>query len=428
MFSRHFLISLLWSATATASAANAAQPALSLDEAIRRALVLDPQLKAEAEAINAARARVRQSGVRPNPELSAELENFAGTGGQRGLAGAELTVGLTQKLETGGKRNARITAAERAVDVASLLQAELRREVAAQTAAIYAEAASASKIEPALRDQIQDLNRIVGLLTRRAVAGAAPMADATRAQIDLARANADLAAAEATARAARERLALATGLRADSLGTTTLEGLGSGNVLAFERLESGLARHPRLDRLTAIQRERAAQLALETAQAAPDVTVGLGVRRREGEDDTGFVVSAAMPLQVFDANEGNIDAAKAELARSSADLDAARRKLAHELQTAVADYTANCDRARRLSNDVSPAARRVLAEVESGFAKGRMSALALLDAVTAKASAQVDGAAASAQCVKASVNLMALTGLHPASGKPATWLNALGSV
>ena len=404
----------------------AGTPPMSLEEAVRRALAHDPQLQAEHESVRAAQARVRQAGVRPNPEIGLDVENFAGTGGQRSFSGAELTLGVTQKLELGGKREARVGVAERSVEVAALTRVELQRDIVAQAAAIYAEAVSASRTHAALKDQIGDLERIVGLLKRRAAAGAAPLADATRAEIDLARSRSELEAAKAQTEAARGRLALIVGIGADRLVLPASMPAEDTGTASYAVLETGLTRHPRLARFTAIQRERAAQLAAETTLATPDLTVGVGVRRREGEGDTGLVVSAAIPLQIFDQNAGNIDASKAELARSNADLDSARRKLALEFQTAYADGNAACDRTLRLARDIVPAARRVLAETETGFSKGRMSALALLDAVKAKASAQIDAAQAGVQCARARVTLLTLTGLHPATGKPADWLQSLG--
>ncbi len=406
--------------------AYAAAPSLTLEEAVRRAVARDPQLQAEQDGVTAAKARVRQADVRPNPEIGVDVENFAGTGGQRSFAGAEVTLGLTQKIELGGKRETRVSVAERRVDVARLARAELERDIVVQTAAIYAAAAAAVRTQAALKDHIQDLERIVGMLKRRATSGAAPLADATRAEIDLARARADLDAARAEAETTKGRLALITGIALDGLVLPASVPADEGRTASYEVLEAGLAQHPRLARLTAAQRERTAQLAAETATAAPDVTVGVGVRRREGEDDTGFVVSAAMPLQVFDRNEGNIDAAKAELARSNAELDSGRRTLALEFQAAFADANAACDRTQRLSRDIVPAAGRILAETESGFSKGRSNALVLLDAVKAKASAQIDAAQAGVQCARARVNLMTLTGLQPATGKPAVWLSAQG--
>lgn len=407
-------------------ALSAVSEPMSLDEAVRRAVARDPQLQAEQEGVRAAQARVRQAGVRPNPEIGLDVENFAGTGGQRSFSGAELTLGVTQKVELGGKREARIGVAERSVEVAAMTRAELLRDVVTQTAATYAEAASASRTHDSLRDQIDDLERIVGLLKRRAAAGAAPLADATRAEIDLVRARSELAAAKAQTDAARGRLALLVGIAADSLVLPASMPAEDTGTASYAVLEAGLTRHPRLARLTAIQRERAAQLAAETTLSTPDLTVGVGVRRREGEGDTGFVVSAAMPLQIFDQNAGNIDAAKSELARSSAELDSARRKLALEFQTAYADGNAACDRANRLVQDIVPATRRVLAETETGFSKGRMTALALLDAVKAKASAQIDASQGGIQCARARVTLLTLTGLNPATGKPADWFQSLG--
>ena len=57
----------------------AAQPAeLTLAAALDAALRNHPDLRASAYEVGAAQARIVQAGLAPNPELSLELENFAG--------------------------------------------------------------------------------------------------------------------------------------------------------------------------------------------------------------------------------------------------------------------------------------------------------------------------------------------------------------
>ena len=64
-----------------------AQPSapLSLRDAIERAVDADPGMRASNAGIDAARGGMRQARVRPNPELSAEVENFNGPGDLRGF-------------------------------------------------------------------------------------------------------------------------------------------------------------------------------------------------------------------------------------------------------------------------------------------------------------------------------------------------------
>ena len=73
--------------------------------------------RAEADA---ARALVDQARLRPNPEIVFEAENIAGSGAFSGLQATEYTLSLSQRLELGGKRGARVRAAQAEARVATL--------------------------------------------------------------------------------------------------------------------------------------------------------------------------------------------------------------------------------------------------------------------------------------------------------------------
>ena len=131
-------------------------PVLSLDDALERSGVVEtgsenpvnPRLIGPVEDAAAARALIDQARLRPNPELSFEAENFAGTGAFSGLSATDYTLSVGQRLELGGKRGARVRSAEAEALVASLegelATARLGREVRAR----YVEAvAAASRLE-----------------------------------------------------------------------------------------------------------------------------------------------------------------------------------------------------------------------------------------------------------------------------------------
>jgi len=72
------------------------ETALTFREAIARALKYGPGLQAASWEVEAKLGEAAQAAVRPNPELSMEVENFAGTGDLGGFNSAEGTLGLTQ--------------------------------------------------------------------------------------------------------------------------------------------------------------------------------------------------------------------------------------------------------------------------------------------------------------------------------------------
>src|SRR3546814_4928581 len=70
-----------WSSDVCSSDLESAAQSLTLDAAIERAISASPEVVAGQATIDGARAEIDQAGVRPNPTLGVEAENFAGTGG-----------------------------------------------------------------------------------------------------------------------------------------------------------------------------------------------------------------------------------------------------------------------------------------------------------------------------------------------------------
>jgi cobalt-zinc-cadmium efflux system outer membrane protein len=109
---------------ATGSHAWAAE--VSLSDALAQGAQDSPRIAQARAQAQAAEARARQAGASPNPEISLEVENFAGTGPYRDTRSAETTLALSQRIELGGKRSARVAvaASERDFAVLSLRRAE----------------------------------------------------------------------------------------------------------------------------------------------------------------------------------------------------------------------------------------------------------------------------------------------------------------
>ena len=93
----------------------------------------------------AAEARVRQAGVRTNPELSLDIENALGSGPFTGYGAAETTLSVSQDLELFGRRRARIDVARAEAGVAGLRRDAAGVEAASRLALAYAEAEAAQR-------------------------------------------------------------------------------------------------------------------------------------------------------------------------------------------------------------------------------------------------------------------------------------------
>ena len=80
---------------------------VTLKQALSRALMHNPELKAFSLEVRALEARALQAGLFPNPEIDIEGENFGGTGEFQDTNVMETTIQLSQLIELGGKRSKR---------------------------------------------------------------------------------------------------------------------------------------------------------------------------------------------------------------------------------------------------------------------------------------------------------------------------------
>jgi len=115
-----------------AFAAPAAQsqtpPALTLERALELARQRNPELAAAIWEVQAAEAAIDQAGVLPNPELELAGDNL---GNQRLRAEGDRTTSLqiSQLIELGGKRAARVRLARTSLDVAAWESRAKRTEI-----------------------------------------------------------------------------------------------------------------------------------------------------------------------------------------------------------------------------------------------------------------------------------------------------------
>ena len=105
-------VTSLWAVFALGEVNSIAEDTVSRTSAIERAVKAAVQLEASAEDIRAYNGAIKQAGYKPNPTLIASFEDFTGSGPFTGLGRTEATFSYSQKVERGGKRQARVALAQ----------------------------------------------------------------------------------------------------------------------------------------------------------------------------------------------------------------------------------------------------------------------------------------------------------------------------
>lgn len=355
---------------------------LSLQAAIDRTLSHHPSLGAEAAALQATERQARLDALGPAPTLGAELENVAGTGSLSGVHSAEATLRLGRVFELGGKRAARESRGRAETARQANVLRQKRLDLATLATTRYIALAEAQAEVALAQRQIELARESEAAVRHRVERGVAPEGDASIARIAVVRAELEREHAGHEREAARFALAALWGETA----APPLEATGALLELPalpdHDALAARIAATPE-QQAFALEAERLeADRVVARAQARPDLSVSLGVRRLEALDDQGLVLSFALPLGTAHRSSYLVSKLDADLEavaarRDAASLDARQRLFGQwqELKHARTEYES-------LSERMIPAAADALDATRRGYDEARYSAVQLLQVQT----------------------------------------------
>lgn len=359
---------------------------VSPDQAVSAALARSPVLRGAEAARQAVRGDALQAPLRPNPEASLSVENFGGIGGRgdyRGGRSTESTLGVSQRIELGGKRSARVEFASRNGDIAALDFEAARLDVARDVVTALAEAVAAARNITVEQERLRLASETVRISRGRVDAGREPLLQSRRAEVTRATAGIAVERARREADVALRNLATLLGSPAVELEPRQpwFDNIGPAPrpPLPADPLARMLA-NPDLAKLDVAVTQQRANVALQRANAVPDVTLSGSVRRFEASRETAFVASVSIPLPVSDRNQGGIARAQAELLRAEAEAERGRLSLAASLTTAERRAELAWRTAQSLRRDALPAAEQAAHLAVGGFAEGKFTFLEVLDA------------------------------------------------
>lgn len=346
---------------------------ISLPQALSTAMDANPDLAAARQEIGIADGARKQAGLIPNPTISYDVEDTRRNTSQT-------TVSLSQTLELGGKRGARVDVATYGQTAAQL---ELDRRVNGLRAdvvqAFYAALRAQTGLDLA-KQSLELTERGLRIVDGRVRAGKSSPVEATRAQVQLAEAQLQVRRAETEKATAYQQLAQITG----------------SSVTVFDRLESptlsqGLP--PRTEDLlakldqTAEMRQAVVQidksdasLGSEKAQRIPNLTVSVGSQYDRSVRERVNTVGLSMPLPLFDRNQGNILSASRRADQARDQRNAVELRLRTETQTALNQWSTAMQEVESYDKTILPSAQQAVETATRGFEMGKFGFIEVLDA------------------------------------------------
>jgi cobalt-zinc-cadmium efflux system outer membrane protein len=346
---------------------------ISLPQALSTAMDANPDIAAARQEIGIADGARKQAGLIPNPTISYDVEDTR-------RSTSQTTVTLSQTLELGGKRGARVDVATYGQTAAQL---ELDRRVNALRAEVVQAFYAALRAQTGLdlaKQSLELTERGLRIVDGRVRAGKSSPVEATRAQVQLAEAKLQVRRAETEKATAYQQLAQITGSSVTVFDRLDSPTLSPGLPPDAEELLSRLDQTAEM-RQAVVQIDKSdASLGSEKAQRIPDLTVSVGSQYDRSVRERVNTVGLSMPLPLFDRNQGNILSASRRADQARDQRNAVELRLRSETQTAVNQWATAMQEVESYDKTILPSAQQAVETATRGFEMGKFGFIEVLDA------------------------------------------------
>ena len=352
---------------------------LTADQAVTIALQNNRTIRAALEGIASARADLVQSGLLPNPVLSASFG--PAIGGEGGAA--SVSISFVQQLTDLWLRPARMDAAATTLREQVLGVSDGALRLVADVRQAHARLVYAHRGAALTRSHIDLVDRSIEVARQRMAAGEASRLDVNRLrqlrfalQAELTQQELDLA---------RQRRAFLEILgRADAGGHFRVEDVAA----RFDRWSDELGEQ---DVIELASRQRldvaAARVAYETARhelrvanlgSIPEIEGGLAYERDEDRrDELGPEIGIEIPI--FDTNRARVAKAMSDLRRAEIESDQIRQRAVTQARSAWLDVRANLELVDFFQESVIALARDNLRLAERALKAGQIDMTVVLE-------------------------------------------------
>ncbi|MBL1259261.1 MAG: TolC family protein [Thiotrichaceae bacterium] len=390
------LLSSIVATSTVAAALEIDKRTISLHEAVIKTIEHNPNLRAFDYQLKAQQGRVQQAGVAPSPELSFQLEDVLGTGNNKGMDGAQATLSIGWVLER-GTRQRYVDAAHAGSSLIKVEAALKQLDAAAETARLYLVSLAYQAREVNADKTIQLAKETIKSVSKRVKAGKTPEAELSRAQAELARRKLQREDIEHELRSANRQLAAQWGETIPTFARVKGDITHFPKVASFETLKSQLPQNPEFARLLSDQLLKKAALKLALAQNKASWRVNAGIRHTNNGNDQAFVAGISIPFGERTRNPGRIATARANLAKTSSEEQAARIRIETALFVIHEKLQHSLHVIEAVRGEIIPPLERALTETRRAYNLGRYSYLELrsvqaelLDAHNALVEASID--------------------------------------
>jgi cobalt-zinc-cadmium efflux system outer membrane protein len=364
---------------------------LDLKKALEIALANNPQLKAVRNEIEIAEADKVEASKRLNPAFSAYFEDYRLFHSDIGafFKTQEITARVDQEIETGGKRKLRTQAAELRSRAQKAETENVMRTLAFDVRRAYFQSVLAQTNLENAETILQEIDRVIELNRTRFEQGDISGAELKRVEVERLKFIEDVFGSQLALVNAKSTLLSLLGLpQANSSfklsGSLTVD--REGDIpertlppLPYADLERrALAKRPDLMASMLEQKRADTETLHQRSLRSPNITVTGGYKRNLLDNTVVFGV--ALPLKLFNKNEGGIARAAAEKARADNLAAHTRSQILLDLQKAYNSAEINRQRVEYIKKESILKANESRQIVLSAYRLGEIDLIHLLDA------------------------------------------------
>lgn len=346
---------------------------LSLSGALDLALKANPDIAVAIREREATDGIKVQAATRPNPYVSTSIQDTRN-------ATRQTTLQLNQEIELGGKRAARIEAADAFYSRSDAELATKKAEIHANVVAAFYEVLVAQERVALAKSSVEIGELALDAASKRVKAGKSSPVEQTKSSVAAATAKIELV--QATTQLSNSRKLLSALWADNTPGFDRVTG-DVTNIPAVNTLEN-LA--PLIDSAPTIKlakfeiSAREAITEIERSKAIPNITISLGMVDNREIGLNQALLGLSIPIPVFDRNQGNVQEAISRKYKAEDELIALRNKIQTNLTTQYERLSAARQASLSLQNAILPNAQSAFDAANRGFSLGKFNFLDVLDA------------------------------------------------
>lgn len=318
---------------------------------IRRALTANGELAAARLAVERARGKLAQAGLRPNPSLSVEYA----TGQLTNSVGDRATsVGVSVPFELGGKRQRRVDLARIELEAAEADVADRVRRLTGDVLAAYADVLAAVREVQVIDDLTSIDTRTANVVEVRVTEGDTAPLELNLLKVELDRLRARRRLAEGRVQSGMTRLKVLAGLTLDGplrlRGDIVVPDLPEAPGALEAAIDRALAARPDVKFARLAEEAAQAGVNLTRAQAVPDMSVGARYTTDRRllppqatlipDQSKTLSLTVTVGLPIFNRNQGNKAEAEAIVTQARHRREFAEQVVRAEVMSAFARHEA----------------------------------------------------------------------------------------